>query len=141
METIEQYATHDQITASEQRERLFNALDATRWNATKAAYDLGINFRKMRYRMAKCGIKKDTDIGRKPMDKGWLKLRYHALMQYGNRCHCCGSTPRTGAVLHVDHVKPRHKYPDLAMDINNLQILCAPCHRSKGANDETDWRT
>jgi len=45
-----------------------------------------------------------------------------------------------GVVLRVDHIKPRAKYPDLAGDIDNLQILCARCHQSKGANDETDWR-
>ncbi len=45
-----------------------------------------------------------------------------------------------GIPLHVDHIKPRSKYPDLALDINNLQILCESCNLGKGAWDETDFR-
>ncbi|MFC6439812.1 HNH endonuclease [Bowmanella sp. JS7-9] len=34
-------------------------------------------------------------------------------------------------MLHVDHVKPRAKFPELALDINNLQILCETCNLGK----------
>jgi hypothetical protein len=37
--------------------------------------------------------------------------------------------------LHVDHVKPRSKYPELALDLDNLQILCAACNTRKGDRD------
>jgi 5-methylcytosine-specific restriction endonuclease McrA len=42
--------------------------------------------------------------------------------------------------MNVDHIKPRHKYPHLAMDESNLQVLCATCNAGKGGRDETDWR-
>lgn len=70
----------------------------------------------------------------------WRKLRMVALKKYGARCMCCGATPATGAVMNVDHIKPRKTHPDLALDIKNLQILCNVCNHGKGNWDQTDWR-
>lgn len=70
----------------------------------------------------------------------WRELRYMALKTQGAACQCCGSTPRDGAVLHVDHVEPIYKRPDLKLQLSNLQILCADCNVGKGAWDNTDWR-
>lgn len=70
----------------------------------------------------------------------WTTLRYKALQKFGRRCMCCGASPETGAVLHVDHIKPRSKFPHLALDIDNLQILCAACNKGKGNWDDTDFR-
>jgi 5-methylcytosine-specific restriction endonuclease McrA len=63
-----------------------------------------------------------------------------ALKKYGTKCMCCGATPATGAVMNVDHIKPRKLWPSLALDINNLQILCHDCNHGKGNWDMTDWR-
>ena len=70
----------------------------------------------------------------------WRKLRMEALIKYGRKCMCCGATPSTGAVMNVDHIKPRKRYPELALEINNLQILCHDCNHGKGNWNETDWR-
>lgn len=70
----------------------------------------------------------------------WRKLRMQALKKYGTRCMCCGASPATGAVMNVDHIKPRKLFPSLAMDINNLQVLCHECNHGKGNWDQTDWR-
>jgi 5-methylcytosine-specific restriction endonuclease McrA len=70
----------------------------------------------------------------------WRKVRMEALKKYGPRCQCCGATPATGAVMNVDHIKPRKKWPNLALDVNNLQILCHDCNHGKGNWDQTDWR-
>lgn len=70
----------------------------------------------------------------------WLKLRYQAFELYGNRCACCGATPETGATLEVDHIKPRSSHPELALDIENLQILCRNCNLGKLNNYQTQWR-
>lgn len=70
----------------------------------------------------------------------WRKLRMEAIKKYGNSCQCCGASPKNGAVLNVDHIKPRKFFPHLALDINNLQILCAECNHGKGNWDQTDWR-
>jgi len=70
----------------------------------------------------------------------WRKVRMMALKNYGPKCMCCGATPATGAVMNVDHIKPRKLFPALALDINNLQILCSVCNHGKGNWDTTDWR-
>lgn len=70
----------------------------------------------------------------------WRKLRMQALKLHGRRCMCCGASPETGAVMNVDHIKPRKLFPSLALDINNLQVLCHECNHGKGNWDQTDWR-
>jgi 5-methylcytosine-specific restriction endonuclease McrA len=70
----------------------------------------------------------------------WRKVRMQALKLYGPKCMCCGSTPATGAVMNVDHIKPRKLFPSLALDVKNLQILCHECNHGKGNWDQTDWR-
>ena len=32
----------------------------------------------------------------------------------------------------IDHIKPRKFFPELALDILNLQLLCAKCNKRKG---------
>jgi len=70
----------------------------------------------------------------------WKRLRYTALKKHGAVCQCCGAHRSPTVQIHVDHVKPRSKYPALALDLSNLQILCEPCNIGKGAWDDTDWR-
>jgi len=72
----------------------------------------------------------------------WTTLRYKMLQKYDRRCMCCGATPDDGiTILHVDHIKPRHKFPRLSLDESNLQVLCGACNQGKGSWDETDFRT
>ena len=70
----------------------------------------------------------------------WRVLRMKALKLHGARCQCCGASPKDGAVMNVDHVKPRRHHPELALDLSNLQVLCNPCNHGKGSWDDTDWR-
>ena len=70
----------------------------------------------------------------------WRKLRYEVIKKYGRKCMCCGLTPDDGIKIHVDHIKPRKTHPELALDINNLQLLCEICNHGKGNWDESDWR-
>lgn len=71
----------------------------------------------------------------------WRKLRMEALKLHGARCQCCGASPSTGAVMNVDHIKPRKLFPDLSLSLDNLQVLCGECNHGKGNWDQTDWRT
>jgi len=71
----------------------------------------------------------------------WLELRYRVLKTYKAKCMCCGRSPREhGIVLHVDHIKPRSKYPKLELNFDNMQVLCAACNCGKSNIDNTDWR-
>lgn len=72
--------------------------------------------------------------------KEWRELRYKALIKYGRKCMCCGATPETGSVMHVDHIKPRSKYPELKLNLNNLQILCEDCNMGKLNHSSEDFR-
>lgn len=71
----------------------------------------------------------------------WLQLRYWALREYGGKCQCCGSRPSSSYHLHVDHIKPRSRYPWLALEPDNLQVLCSECNLGKSNIDDTDWRS
>ncbi len=70
----------------------------------------------------------------------WAKIRYKVLKRSNGRCELCGRSSADGVKLHVDHIKPRHRYPHLSLDINNLQVLCQTCNWGKYGEDETDWR-
>ena len=71
----------------------------------------------------------------------WLELRVRVLEHYECKCMMCGESPKEhGIVIHVDHIKPRSKYPKLSLDFNNLQLMCAACNLGKGNKYETDWR-
>jgi len=69
----------------------------------------------------------------------WQRLRYDVLAMYQRRCMNCGVSGDY-ATLQVDHVLPRHSHPELALDWNNLQVLCRDCNMGKGRRDETDFR-
>ena len=71
----------------------------------------------------------------------WYAVRYRALLKYGARCQCCGRSRHENVIIHVDHIKPRSKYPELELDLGNLQVLCHECNAGKRASDVTDWRS
>ena len=70
----------------------------------------------------------------------WRVIRMKVLIRDGRKCACCGATPDDGLKMHVDHIKPRKTHPELALDLNNLQVLCEVCNHGKGNWDSTDWR-
>lgn len=69
----------------------------------------------------------------------WAEVRYQALERSNGCCEVCGRSKRDGVTLHVDHVIPRQMNPSLALDVDNLQVLCAQCNWGKG-NKARDWR-
>lgn len=70
----------------------------------------------------------------------WKQVRYEVLKSSRGVCLLCGRGRAEGAILQVDHIKPRRTHPHLALDINNLQVLCSACNQGKGSRDATDWR-
>lgn len=65
----------------------------------------------------------------------WLEIKTRALKKYGKTCMRCSSKKS----INVDHVLSRKNNPELALTIENLQILCAPCNKDKGLKT-TDYR-
>lgn len=85
--------------------------------------------------------KRNSDRAKFYSSKAWLTLRYQVLSERGGRCECCGASAKDGVNLQVDHIKPRSKYPDLALDKSNLQVLCKACNMGKRDRHEgDDWR-
>lgn len=69
--------------------------------------------------------------------KKWRGLRYATIKKYGRRCMVCFTE---SGEMHVDHIKPISKYPELALISTNLQIMCKNCNLGKSNSDEIDWR-
>lgn len=42
--------------------------------------------------------------------------------------------------MNVDHIRPRSRFPELALTESNLQVLCETCNHGKGNWSERDWR-
>ena len=70
----------------------------------------------------------------------WRALRKNVLDRYGYKCMCCGAEPKDLRKINVDHIKPRRHFPDLALDEENLQVLCSNCNKKKGNRHHTDYR-
>lgn len=69
--------------------------------------------------------------------KKWQALKQKIFSIYELRCMQC-SAEKTE--LHIDHIKPRSKYPELELILDNLQILCRRCNLEKSNNNEIDYR-
>ncbi len=73
----------------------------------------------------------------------WRKLRVAVLEANRERygmlaCECCGMVKVQS--FHVDHIYPRSTHPELALDPDNLQVLCDQCNIGKGTAYTTNWR-
>lgn len=72
----------------------------------------------------------------------WRRLRYEFLKDCAGTCEACGRSRKGhGVILHVDHIKPRSKFPHLSLERSNLQALCEDCNLGKSNRDTIDWRT
>lgn len=60
----------------------------------------------------------------------WVKLRAAFLAEHP-LCADCQRQGRLTPAVHVHHVKERKTYPDLALDWDNLESACVPCHNAK----------
>ncbi len=62
----------------------------------------------------------------------WRLLREQVIAEQGRRCRRCGRSIVNDFDLTVDHIRPRSKFPELALDRSNLEVLCRQCNSSKG---------
>jgi len=69
-------------------------------------------------------------------DKRWQWLRRQVFDAYGKKCMKCGNCDE----LHVDHIKPKSKFPKLAYRFSNMQVLCKRCNKLKGNRHCADYR-
>lgn len=69
--------------------------------------------------------------------KPWLKMRIKVMATYGRKCMKCD---RVDGEMHIDHIKPRSKFPELSLTFENLQVLCRGCNMEKLNHHVTDYR-
>jgi len=67
----------------------------------------------------------------------WRSLRKRAIKKYGNNCLKCGKYEKS---IHVDHILPRSHYPEEALKLRNLQVLCSECNSKKSNKSYADYR-
>lgn len=53
----------------------------------------------------------------------WKEIRSRAFLQYGTRCVVCGRSAKEGAVLDMDRIKPRARFPHVALEIRTPSPL------------------
>lgn len=70
----------------------------------------------------------------------WLELKKRVYAVYGYRCMKCGTLPKNKQHSNVDHIKPRKYHPELALEFDNMQVLCGRCNKEKGNRHSVDYR-
>lgn len=67
---------------------------------------------------------------------GWADLREEVLFNQGTTCALCGTVLHPSEV-EIDHILPRTRFkdPQEADRMDNLPMLCTPCHRAKTKTD------
>jgi 5-methylcytosine-specific restriction endonuclease McrA len=62
----------------------------------------------------------------------WKQARELCFKVHGRKCYKCSK-----AANQIDHVFPRSKFPELALEQSNLRPICWPCNRRKATFIET----
>lgn len=62
--------------------------------------------------------------------RAWRRLREYQITREP-LCRHCMQQGRTTAGKQVDHIIPRKRAPELELDMDNVQTLCASCHCKK----------
>lgn len=68
--------------------------------------------------------------------KPWQIVRLKVKKRDNNLCVSCLRQHRLKRADVVDHIKPYEHFPELALDMDNLQCLCHRCHQAKTAEDK-----
>lgn len=101
-----------------------------------------------RYSSSRCRLLRKTNSRRLYLEKekpetcfylgdDWRYLRRIIFRLYGKWCMRCMATKD----LHIEHIKPKSKYPHLSLRVDNLQVLCKHCNEEKSNINEDDFRT
>ena len=61
--------------------------------------------------------------------QSWKEAQFLKLKRV---CPSCRNSFSSISDFDIDHKKPLSKFPELAIEIHNLQILCRQCNASKG---------
>ena len=62
----------------------------------------------------------------------WNIVRSLVLAEASRKCQVCGKLIRRKSDLTIDHILPRSKHPQLALERSNMRVLCRSCNSRKG---------
>jgi 5-methylcytosine-specific restriction endonuclease McrA len=62
--------------------------------------------------------------------KNWKQQQFKVT---GGLCPGCSRIFPVVSCFHIDHIQPLSKHPHLAIELNNLRLLCAGCNLTKGS--------
>lgn len=68
----------------------------------------------------------------------WSRLRDLVIKEEGRVCVECQRDIKEDIDVTVDHIRPRSKYPDLALKRENLRVLCRQCNSRKKDREWAD---
>lgn len=57
--------------------------------------------------------------------------RPYLVKLYNNVCSCCGREAGINEKLDIEHTLNKGSHPELKRDLDNLTLMCRPCHRLK----------
>jgi 5-methylcytosine-specific restriction endonuclease McrA len=63
----------------------------------------------------------------------WKRTRQRVISNHCVTCSHCNRVPDNPSEVHIDHIRPRYVFPEMAFTLGNLQPLCADCNLGKGA--------
>lgn len=88
------------------------------------------SYKKGKYCSVKCrGIDNHGENHFRWTGGTWIGIRKIVLLAQDFTCQCCGL--KDIEIMQVNHKLPKSKYPELARDIENLEVLCPNCHARK----------
>lgn len=73
------------------------------------------------------------------MSPEWTKLRDLVIKEEGRVCAECHRHIKNDSDVTVDHIRPRSRYPDLALKRENLRVLCRSCNSQKGDREFEEY--
>jgi len=141
------------IRDNEEKKLIVWGLVENSWNVSRTAIALKMSRKSLQLKMSKFllrdlptirepqppEIRLISNVKRRPSMSN--SLRYKILERDKGTCQCCGRNYQNdGVVINVDHIKPVSRYPELAKDEDNLQVLCYDCNMAKAAKYETNWK-
>jgi len=136
-----------------ERKLIVAELNKCGWNVSRTASSLKMSRKGLQLRMIKfllrdqapektvTPVKRIIKLARKGRASIPNTMRYKILERDKGTCQCCGRNyQNSGVMVHIDHIKPVSKYPELAKVESNLQVLCENCNHAKAAKYETNWK-
>src|SRR5690554_3471582 len=60
-------------------------------------------------------------------------------VETGGRCAYCESNIEDVSYPHVEHIRPKSRFPELAHHWSNLTSACAQCNTAKGDYFDEEW--